>query len=85
MAHLLEQRHQPQRASRSWLASIRNGREQIEDILDQSPSLGRLLPHLMARNYPRASAQVASETGLPEDVLPMAPPFSLDEVLGDGR
>ena len=82
MAHLRKQRYQPQRATRSWHDSIRNGREQIEDILDQSPSLRRLLPDLMTRNYPRAVAQAASQTRLSEDA-PERPPFDLAEVLGD--
>ena len=43
MAHLLKQRYQPQRATRSWEDSIANGREQIADILEQSPSLRRML------------------------------------------
>lgn len=62
MAHLLKQRYQPQRASRSWQDSIRKGREQIEDIVDQSPSLRRLLPDPLAKNYPRARAQAASQS-----------------------
>jgi Domain of unknown function DUF29 len=83
MTHLLKQRHQPERASRSWQDSVRNGREQIEDILDQSPSLRRLLPDLMDKNYPRARVQAASETGLSEDAFPATPPFTLAEVLGE--
>jgi predicted nucleotidyltransferase len=39
MAHLLKQRSQPERASRSRVGSIENGREEIADILEQSPSL----------------------------------------------
>jgi hypothetical protein len=83
MAHLLKQQNQPQRASRSWQDSIRNGREQIEDIIDQSPSLRRLLPDLMIKNYPRAVAQAASEPSLSENVFPERPPFGLAEVLGE--
>jgi Domain of unknown function DUF29 len=83
MTHLLKQRYQPERASRSWQDSIRNGRERIEDVLDQSPSLRRLLPDLMAKNYPRARAQAASETRLPEGTFPLEPPFGLHEVLGE--
>jgi hypothetical protein len=83
MTHLLKQRYQPERASRSWQDSIRDGREQIEDILHQSPSLRRLLSALMAKNYPRARAQAASETRLPEGTFPRQPPFPLEEVLGD--
>jgi Domain of unknown function DUF29 len=83
MTHLLKQRRQPERGSRSWQDSVRNGREQIEDILDQSPSLRRLLPDLMLKNYARARIQAASETGLSEDAFPMEPPLTLAEVLGE--
>jgi hypothetical protein len=41
IAHLLRQRSQPERASRCWADSIRNDRETITDILDQSPPLRR--------------------------------------------
>ena len=64
MAHMLKQRHQPQRASRSWVDSIVNGREEIADILEQSPSLRRTLP---GKNYPRAVAQASRDTRLPID------------------
>jgi hypothetical protein len=85
MAHVLKQRHQPERASRSWEDSIANGREEVADILEQSPSLRRLLPDLMAKNYPRAVSKAVRDTRLPEESFPTRPPFSLDEVLGDGR
>jgi Domain of unknown function DUF29 len=82
MAHMLKQRYQPQRASRSWEDSIENGREEIADILDQSPSLRRTLPGLMTKNYPRAVSQAARDTRLPPGTFPSEPPFALDEVLG---
>jgi hypothetical protein len=83
MAHLLKQRYQPRRASRSWADSIANGREEIADIVEQSPSLRRILPALMTRNYPRAAAQAARDTRLPIDDFPAQPPFDLAEVLGE--
>lgn len=82
MAHLLKQRHQPQRASRSWTDSIEKGREEIADIREQSPSLRHDLPGLMAKNYSRAVNQAARDTRLPAATFPTEPPFSLDEVLG---
>jgi Domain of unknown function DUF29 len=85
MTHLLKLRHQPERASPSWERSIRNGREQIVDILDQSPSLRRTLPDLMAKNYPRAVAQAVDETRLPVANFSDQPPFTLAEVLGEDR
>jgi hypothetical protein len=83
MAHMLKQRYQPQRASRSWVDSIENDREEIADILEQSPSLRRTLPGLMTKNYPRAVSQAARDTRLPPASYPSEPPFALDEVLGD--
>ena len=63
--------------------SIENGREEIADILEQSPSLRRTLPGLMTKNYPRAVAQAARDTRLPLDSFPDQPPFTLEEVLGE--
>ncbi len=85
MTHLLKQRYQPERATSSWERSIRNGREQIADILDQSPSLRRTLPDPMAKNYPRAVAQAADETRLATGSFPEQPPFTLAEVLGEAE
>jgi Domain of unknown function DUF29 len=85
MGHFLKQRDQSERASRSWVDSIENGREEIADILEQSPSLRRTLPGLMAKNYPRAVAQAAHDTRLPARTFPTEPPFTLDEVLGNAE
>ena len=85
MTHLLKQRYQPERASRSWADSIANGREEIVDILDQSPSLRRTLPAQMTKMYPRAVAQAARDTRLPVGRFPDQPPFTLAEVLGEAE
>ncbi|MDF2974496.1 MAG: hypothetical protein K0R61_4946, partial [Microvirga sp.] len=83
MAHLLKQRYQHERAARSWEDSIANGREEIADVLEQSPSLRRTLPGLMTKNYLRAVAQAARDTRLPPDSFPDQPPFTLAEVLDE--
>jgi hypothetical protein len=83
MAHLLKQRYHPRRASLSWQDSIENGREEIADIIEQSPSLRGMLPDLVAKNYPRAVAQAARDTRLPLEGFPKRPPFELAEVLGE--
>lgn len=85
MAHLLKQRFQPQRASRSWENSIADVREEIVDILEQSPSLRRRLPGLMTKSYRRALAQAARDARLPTSSFPDQPPFTLAEVLGEER
>jgi hypothetical protein len=85
MVPMLKQRYQPERASRSWVDSIENGREEIADILEQSPSLRRTLPALMSKHYPRAVAQAGRDTRLVARTFPAAPPFTLDEGLGNAE
>ena len=80
-AHLLKLRHQPEARSKSWLRSIVNSRSQIEQILDDSPSLRRELPAMLAASYPAAVRDAAIDTGLPRSAFPAEPPFTLDEVL----
>lgn len=63
--------------------SIENGREEIADILEQSPTLRRTLLGLMSKNYPRGVAEASRDTRLPAEVFPTEPPFSLEEVLGE--
>lgn len=84
MLHLLKLRYQPERRTRSWDDTLRHAREEIADILEDSPSLRRLLPALVAKHYPRAAADAASETGLPDERFPEDPPFALEEILGTG-
>ena len=84
MTDILQQRYQPQRTGRSWVDSIANGREEIADILEQSPSLRRTLPGLMTKNYPRAVAQASRDTRLPVEHFPAQAPFTPEEVLAEG-
>ena len=80
-AHLLKLRHQPAARSKSWLRSIANSRSEIEQILDDSHSLRRELPAMLAASYPAAVRDAAIDTGLPRSAFPADPPFTLDEIL----
>src|SRR2546426_519054 len=42
--HLLKWQQQPGKRSRSWRATIATQRAELKDLLDQSPSLRRVLP-----------------------------------------
>lgn len=70
MAHLLKQQHQPERATSCWEDTVENGREEIADILEQSPSLRRRLPCLMSKKYPIAVSQAARDTRRPPQAFP---------------
>jgi Domain of unknown function DUF29 len=79
--HLLKWSKQPGLRSRSWSATIREQRRQIEQILDESPSLRPFLGETLAAVYDDAREDAAAETGLAEDEFPAACPFTADAIL----
>jgi hypothetical protein len=77
LQHLLKWHFQPDMRSRSWRATIRHQRQEIDDLLLENPSLLGKLSALFQAAYPRARSEALEETGLL--TLPEEPPFSLDE------
>jgi Domain of unknown function DUF29 len=85
--HLLKLRYQPQERERrgpGWRISARNARQEIALILDDSPSLQRQLPRLLASAYPHACQDAADETGLPLATFPEPCPWSLEQLQDPG-
>ena len=83
LLHLLKWRHQPERRGISWRLSIRNGRHQILNLLDESPSLKSEMDAFIAKEYPLARENAADETGLPLTTFPEQCPFSLEQMTGN--
>jgi hypothetical protein len=81
LQHLLKWHYQPEQRSRSWRATVRTQRQEIEDLLADNPSLRARLPEFVAAAYPRARADALDETGLLD--LPEEPPFTVEQVLGE--
>jgi hypothetical protein len=79
--HLLKYEFQPAKRSRSWLASIREHRRRVLQIVRDSPSLRGHLAHEFPLLYPEARAQAITETGLSPKRFPEAPPWTLEQVL----
>ena len=76
LLHLLKWRFQPARRGRSWKVSINDARNQIEDLLEDSPSLrAELSEKQIPKAYRRARTKAATETGLPVDTFPEECPF----------
>jgi len=62
--HLLTLEHSPARnPKRGWENSIIDARDEIEDLLDRSPSLGREISGEIARQAPRAARLVIRDLG----------------------
>jgi Domain of unknown function DUF29 len=83
LMHLLKWDYQPEKRTRSWETTIVNCRDQIQDCLEDMPSLGRNFQDLawIEKYYRRARREAAKESGLPIDRFPEVCPFGLDQIL----
>jgi hypothetical protein len=79
--HLLKWRYQPSFRGVSWRLSITNARDEIAELLEDSPSLKAKLPEILTRRYPAARGRAALETGLSPDTFPAQCPFSQEQLL----
>ena len=75
LTHLLKKDRQPDGLSESWLRTINHQSSNIVLLLEDSPSLRRVLPEYVAKAYGRARVEAARETRLalknfPETLAP---------------
>ena len=77
LLHLLKWQYQPERRTTSWQRSIDNARDEIDDLLMQSPSIKDEFGDI-ASLYQQARRNAAGEMQRPVDDLPEACPFALE-------
>ena len=83
IGHLLKWQFQPEKRTSSWRSTIRNQRNDIEDMVAENPSLKRLIPEKIASAYPKAVALASDETGFPKETFPVACPYAETEILNE--
>jgi Domain of unknown function DUF29 len=81
LKHLLKYQFQERRRSRSWLSSIAEHRRRLRNDLATSPSLRAHARERFEQCYQDGRDQAGLETGLRPDVLPTAPPYTLEQTL----
>ena len=79
--HLLKWDYQQLRRSNSWRGSIVEGRIQIRELLEDSPSLKPYLGDVLAKCYQDAVEWASAETRLPRETFPVECPYTIDEIL----
>ena len=79
--HLLKCQYQPEHKSGSWLGTLREQRSCIGELLEDNPSLKRLVNGAVSKRYGTAVARAADETGLERKAFPAKCPYSADDVL----
>ena len=77
---LLKMRHQPERRTLSWTATVVRERVSIEDCLADNPGLRSRRAEAFDAAYPGARREAAAETALPLRAFPVACPYSLEQV-----
>lgn len=83
IGHLLKWEYQPDRRSRSWLATIRIQRLDSIELLEENPSLKPHLEEALGKAYRKAVELAASETDRSTSQFPAECPYRLAEILSD--
>jgi hypothetical protein len=83
LMHLLKWQFQLQKRTVSWQVTIANARQNIADILEDSPSLRSYLTEVLADCYQAARKLAATETQLAIATFPETCPYSIEQILTD--
>ncbi len=81
LMHLLKWQYQSDIRSQSWQSSVINSRLEIDQLLQDSPSLRVRLPQLLLTEYVAARRLASVETQLPMKTFPTDCDYNLQQVL----
>ncbi len=83
LMHLLKCHYQPERRTKSWDNTLSNCRDQIQDCLEDTPSLQRFLQDRVwiQKYYRRACRDAAKETQKSVENFPDECPFTIEQIL----
>jgi hypothetical protein len=81
--HLLKWQYQPEKRSGSWQATIGTQRDELELVLNDSPSLRAQLPEWIVQAYPRAADKAVKQMRLLKNPFPPECPFTAEQILDD--
>jgi hypothetical protein len=84
LMHLLKCKYQSKKQSRSWIATINTQRNEIELVIEDSPSLRPYLIANIVDCYKKARLDAATETKLPLKTFPLECPFTEEQILTAG-
>ncbi len=80
---MLKWHSQPDKRTRSWEYTIREHRNRIAGIMEESPSLQSDLPELINKAYTSGRLQAAAETGLDLEDFPVDCPYLWEQIVGE--
>jgi hypothetical protein len=80
LTHLLKWTYQKEMRTPSWVSTILNQQDDLEDLLE-SGVLRNHAEESLAAIYPKALKHAARETELPAETFPAECPWTLDQLL----
>jgi Domain of unknown function DUF29 len=83
LMHLLKWQYQSILQTNSWRLTIHNCREEIQTLIEESPSLKNLPDKLIPTIYPKSIRSAVLETGLPAASFPADCPYTVEQILAD--
>ncbi|MBD1928915.1 DUF29 domain-containing protein [Trichocoleus sp. FACHB-90] len=83
IGHLLKWEYQSERRSRSWLATIRVQRRDIQELLEENPSLKPYLQDALQKVYESGKNLASGETNLPVKTFPQDSPYTWEEIVSE--
>ena len=84
IGHLLKWEYQPERRSRSWLMTIRVQRRDIQELLEENPSLKPYLEEALQKIYESGRDLAVGETNLPLKTFSDNCSYMLEDIVRDG-
>lgn len=86
VTHLLKSQYQPSRRQTGhiWRSTIQTQRQEIADLLEQSPSLRRTVPDAINTRYALAREHASAQTRLSLVTFPETCPWTAEQVLDAG-
>jgi hypothetical protein len=85
VTHLLKWQYQPARrqTGHSWWSTIRTQRQEIAELLEQSPSLRQTVPEALSARYALAREHASAQTRLPLGTFPATCPWTVEQILDE--
>ncbi len=81
LMHLLKWQYQPGIRSRSWELTLIEQRREIQDLLEDNPSLKHQLETKLTKAYNKAVLKAEKETNLPQKTFPKECPYNLEQIM----
>ena len=79
--HLLKYKYQPKKKTKSWTSTIITQRNELELVLENSPSLNPFLKENISECYQKSRKNAARETKLPLTTFPLECPFTSEQII----